>query len=253
MSDAPPLELSGRVALVTGASRNIGRAIALELAAAGAAVVVNANSARKELDDVAAEIVAGGGKALAVLADITDGESVETMIGAIRGEFGRLDILVNNAAVRAEAPIDEIDETDWHRVLAVTLDGAFLCTKACLADLRASGAGRIVNIGGLTGHTGTNHRVHVVTAKAGIAGFTRALAHELAPDGITVNCVAPGLIETVRGASAGTAEHRRQRRTLLAGPGQPGDIAGMVRYLCGPGARFITGQTIHVNGGAFLT
>ena len=247
------LELAGRVALVTGASRNIGRAIALELAAAGATVVVNANSARKELDGVAAEIVANGGKALAVLADITDAESVDTMMAAIRDGFGRLDILVNNAAVRAEAPIDEIDEADWHRVLSVTLDGAFLCTKACLSELCASGAGRIVNIGGLTGHTGSNHRVHVVTAKAGITGFTRALAHELAADGITVNCVVPGLIETVRGASAGTADHRRQRRSLVTGPGQPEDVAGMVRYLSGSGGRFITGQTIHVNGGAFLS
>ncbi len=252
MSAVSARELSGRVALVTGASRNIGRAIALELAAAGAAVVVNANSARKELDGVAAEIVANGGKALAVLADITDADSVDTMMTAIRREFSGLDILVNNAAVRGEAPIEELDEADWHRVLGVTLDGAFLCVKACLPDLRASGAGRIVNIGGLTGHTGANHRVHVVTAKAGISGFTRALAHELAPDDITVNCVAPGLIETARGASSGTAEHRRLRKALVAGPGQPDDVAGMVRYLCGPGGRFITGQTIHVNGGTFL-
>lgn len=245
-------ELAGRVALVTGAARNIGRAIALELAAAGAAVVVNARSARAELDAVAAEIVVGGGRSLAVLADITDGEAVAAMMSAVRREFGGLDILVNNASVRAEAPIEEIDEDEWHRVLSVTLDGAFLCTKACLADLRASSAGRIVNLGGLTGHTGTSQRVHVVTAKAGIAGFTRALAHELGPDGITVNCVVPGLIETLRGASSGTAEHRRQRTTLVPGGGQPQDVAALVRHLCGPAGRFITGQAIHVNGGAFL-
>jgi len=245
-------ELSGRVALVTGAARNIGRAIALELAAAGASVVVNARSSRAELDALAAEIVVGGGRSLSILADITDSEAVAAMVSAVRREFGGLDILVNNAAVRAEAPIENIDEDEWHRVLGVTLDGAFLCSKACLPDLRSSPAGRIINIGGLTGHTGTNHRVHVVTAKAGLVGFTRALAHELGPDGITVNCVVPGLIETARNASSGTAEHRRHRTTLVPGPGQPQDVAALVRHLCGPAGRFITGQAIHVNGGAFL-
>jgi 3-oxoacyl-[acyl-carrier protein] reductase len=246
------VELAGRVALVTGAARNIGRAIALELAAAGAAVIVNARTARSELDDVAAEIVAGGGQSLAILADITDPAAVDSMLDVVRGQFGRLDILINNAAVRAEAPIEEIGDAAWRQVLSVTLDGAFFCARACVADLRASGHGRIVNIGGLTGHTGTARRVHVVTAKAGLVGFTRALAHELGPDGVTVNCVVPGLIETARGASAGTAEHRRQRRTLVPGPGRPDDVAGMVRYLCGPGGRFITGQTIQVSGGAYL-
>ena len=245
-------ELGGKVALVTGGARNIGRAIALELAAAGAAVVVNARTSRAELDAVAAEIVVGGGRSLAVLADITDGEAVAAMVSAVRREFGGLDILVNNAAVRAEAPVDSIDEDEWHRVLGVILDGAFLCTKACLSDLRASTAGRIVNIGGMTGHNGASSRVHVVTAKAGIAGFTRALAHELGPDGITVYCVVPGLIMSPRSATAGTAEHRKHRTTLVPGPGQPPDVAALVRHLCGPAGRFITGQAIHVNGGAFL-
>lgn len=246
-------ELAGRVALVTGAARNIGRAIARELAAAGAAVVVNARSSQAALDTVAAEIVAEGGRALAVLADITDRGAVVAMVEAARSTFGPVDILVNNAALRAEAPVDEIDHAEWRRVLDVTLDGAFFCVQACLADLRASGAGRIVNIGGMTGHSGAARRLHVITAKAGISGFTRALAHDLGPDGVTVNCVAPGMIETERRkTTAGTNEHRRYRTMLVAGPGLPEDVARMVRHLCGPAGRFITGQTIHVNGGTYL-
>ena len=245
-------ELAGRVALVTGAARNIGRAIARELAAAGAAVVVNARGSEAALDAVAAEIAADGGRALAVLADITDKVAVDAMVAAARAKFGRLDILVNNAAVRGEATPEEIDYAEWRRVLDVVLDGAFFCVQACLPDLRASGAGRIINIGGLTGHSGAAGRLHVVTAKAGLAGFTRALAHDLGAAGITVNCVSPGLIDTQRPASAGTVEHRRHRQTLVPGIGMPEDVARMVRHLAGPAGRFITGQTIHVNGGTYL-
>jgi 3-oxoacyl-[acyl-carrier protein] reductase len=142
---------------------------------------------------------------------------------------------------------------EWRRIMTVTLDGAFNCVQAALPALRKADHGRIINIGGMTGHTGAAQRVHVVTAKAGLAGFTRALAHELGPDGITVNCVVPGLIETARGASSGgTPQHRRVHKSLVTVPGQPDDVAAMVAHLCGPGGRFITGQTIHVNGGAFL-
>ncbi len=254
MSDAATGEgeLKGRVALVTGAARNIGRAIARELAAAGAAVVVNARSSKAALDTVAAEIVAEGGQALAVLADITDGTAVDSMVAAARARFGRIDILVNNAAVRGEASPEEIDHAEWRRVLDVILDGAFFCVQACLDDLRASGAGRVINIGGLTGHSGAARRLHVVTAKAGLAGFTRALAHDLGQFGVTVNCVSPGMIDSQRQASAGTNEHRRHRQTLVPGVGVPEDIARMVRHLAGPAGRFITGQTIHVNGGTYL-
>ncbi len=247
-------DLQDKVALVTGASRNIGRAIALELADAGAAVVVNARRARAEIDAVAAEIVSRGGQALAHLADITDRAAVDAMIAAALQRFGRLDILVNNAAVRAEAAIAELSFEDWRQVNAVILDGAFHCVQAALPALRTSGAGRIVNIGGMTGHSGAARRAHVVAAKAGLSGFTRALAHELGPDGITVNCVAPGLIERPRTEAAGDApHHRRHHKTLVAGPGKPEDVAAMVLHLCGPAGRFITGQTIHVNGGGFLS
>lgn len=244
------MELDGSVALVTGGARNIGREIALELARAGAAVVVNAKTAGAEIASVVAEIEANGGRARAVLADVTDSAAVARMVGAAIESFGRLDVLVNNAALRDEVPFGELSFTQWRAVLDVVLDGAFLCTKAALAHLRASGRGAIVNIGGLTGHTGARNRAHVVTAKAGLAGLTRALAHDFSGEEITVNCVVPGLIDTVRtGAVPG---HHAERKTLVGRMGKPEDIAATVRWLVGPAARYVTGQTIHLNGGTYL-
>ena len=244
-------ELEGRVALVTGASRNIGRAIALALADAGAAVTINAVKALDEARAVVKEIESRGGKAVASLADVTDEKAVNTMVRATLDGFGRLDILVNNAAVRDVAPIDDIDFATWRRITGVILDGAFLCTKASLAALRASGAGAIVNIGGMSGHTGAAGRPHVVAAKLGLVGFTRALAHDLAPDGITVNCVVPGLIDTKRGESSGT-KTAHLRETIVGRHGTPEEVAAAVRFLAGPNARYVTGQDWHVNGGAYL-
>ena len=247
MADA---ELSGRVALVTGAGRNIGRAIALALAEGGATVVVNARSNRAEADAVVREIEAKGGHALARLADVADGAAVERMVATAVERFGRLDILVNNAALRRETPLERMDFAEWREILGSILDGAFHCTKACLPHLRRSGAGAVVNIGGLSAHTGAKHRLHVVTAKSGIVGFTRALAKDLAGDNVTVNCVSPGLIETPR--SAAEPQHHRTHQTASGQRGAPADVAATVRFLCGPAARYITGQTIHVNGGAYL-
>ena len=194
-------ELEGRVALVTGAARNIGRATALALADAGAAVVVNCKSSRAEAGAVVAEIAKRGGRASVHVADVTDETAVRDMVAAALRQFGRLDILVNNAAVRDATKIDDIDLEKWKQVTGIILDGAFICTKACLAPLRSGGEGAIINIGGMSGHTGAAGRPHVTAAKMGLVGLTRGLAHDLAPDKITVNCVVPGLIETVRGAS----------------------------------------------------
>src|SRR5262249_36493413 len=171
-------ELSGRVAIVTGAGRNIGRAIALALGEAGAAIMVNARSNLKEAQAVADEIERAGGKALAITADVIDGDAVAKMVTSAASRFGRIDILVNNAAVRAEQPLETMSLADWRAVTGVILDGAFNCIKACLPHLKHSGAGAVVNIGGLSAHTGAAHRAHVVAAKAGLVGFTRALAHE---------------------------------------------------------------------------
>jgi 3-oxoacyl-[acyl-carrier protein] reductase len=247
-------ELQGRVALVTGAARNIGRAIALSLAEGGASVALTARSNREGLEETARAIRALGRQAEVVLADVTKEEDVSNLVHAAVDRLGRLDILVNNAAVRSEEAFDRISLARWHEILAVTLDGAFLCTRASLEALTASGQGAIVNIGGLTAYTGAMHRAHVVTAKAGLDGFTKALAQEFADRGITVNLVSPGLIETVRDGRSAAVEpaHHKVHSTLVGRRGAPWEVAAMVRHLCGPRGRFLTGQTIHVNGGAFL-
>lgn len=245
-------ELTGKVAIVTGAGRNIGRAIALQLAQAGAAILVNVRSNKAEADKVVAEIEAAGGKAAAHVGDVADTKAVEEMAQFALRRFGRIDILVNNAALRGEQKFTEMTYADWRKVLDVTLDGAFHCVKACLPSLKKSGQGTIVNIGGLSAHTGAKDRAHVVTAKAGLGGFTRALAHDLADDGITVNCVVPGLIGTPRPKDAPEPQHHLTHATITGERGTPDDVAAVVRFLCSPGARYVTGQSIHANGGAYL-
>ena len=246
-------ELSGKVALVTGGARNIGRAVSLALAAAGAAVVVNARASRADADETLALIQSAGGDGAVHMSDVTDPGEVTRMVEAAVERFGRLDILVNNAAVREETPFAELRLEDWRRVLAVILDGAFVCAQACLPHMTRVRGGAIVNIGGVTAYQGAAGRAHVVAAKAGLAGLTRALAQELAPQNITVNCVVPGTIETVRGLP-GAPERPAHRQALpaLGRRGEPAEVAETVRFLCGPGARYITGQSVHVNGGGYM-
>ncbi len=244
--------LDKQVALVTGAGRNIGRAIALSLAGAGATVVVNVRSSRDEGQAVVDEIVAGGGAALLCLADVTRRDQVDVMIETVRTVYGRLDILVNNAAVRDEAEFERLDFAAWQKAISVCLDGAFHCTQAALPLLKASQNASVINIGGLTAHTGASHRVHVVTAKAGLVGMTRALAHELSPGGITVNCIAPGMMDTQRKSAAGAPHHHATHATLVGRRGLPNEIGEAVLWLTGPGGRFVTGQVIHLNGGTYL-
>ena len=247
MLDAP-------VALVTGAGRNIGREIALALAASGHAVAVNVRTSVDEGQSVVDEIRRIGGQAMLCVADVSERAAVQAMVDAIARKWGRLDVLVNNAAIRREAELADITETDWRAALGVVLDGAFFCSQAALPLLKASPAASIVNIGGLTAHTGAANRVHVVTAKAGLVGMTRALAHELAPLRLTVNCVAPGMIDTVRHAASASAApaHHATRSTLLGRRGTTQEVAQSVSYLASDAARFITGQVLHVNGGAYL-
>lgn len=249
----PGRELGGKVALVTGGARNIGRAIARSLAAGGAAVMVNAHTSRAEAEETVAMIETTGGKAALHVADVTEAPAVAALVDATVKQFGRLDILVHNAAVRAETPFAQIELDEWRRVLSVVLDGAFLCSQACLPHLIRAGGGAIVNIGGQTGHKGATDRAHVIAAKAGLAGLTKALALDLAPHRITVNCVVPGTIETLRGLP-GAPERPEHRRTPppIGRRGEPEEVAAVVRMLCGPEARYITGQAIHVNGGGFM-
>jgi 3-oxoacyl-[acyl-carrier protein] reductase len=245
-------ELDGKIAIVTGAGRNIGRAIALTLAEGGASILVNARSNRAEAEAVAREIEAHGGKALVHIGDVADAGAVQAMADAAVRHFGRIDILVNNAALRREKAFADMSYAEWREIMDVTLDGAFHCVKACLPALRRSGGGSIVNIGGLSAHTGARDRAHVVTAKAGIVGFTRALAHDLAADGITVNCVVPGLIGTPRPKNGPEPAHHLTHQTITGERGTPEQVAAAVRFLCGPGARYVNGQAIHANGGAYL-
>lgn len=242
-------ELDGKVALVTGGARNIGRAIALDLAAAGAALALVVRSNSAGADAVAREIEARGGQALAIRADITDPKAVRRAVDATIERFARLDILVNNAGIRPEAPLEQLSLEAWRQVMAVTLEGPLLLVQAALPALEKA-KGTIVNIGGMTAYTGAARRAHVVTAKAGLDGLTKALAVELAGRDITVNLVAPGLIDTERNGPE--PEHRKSRTPLLGRRGRPEDVAAAVRYLAGPKARYLTGQAIHVNGGAFL-
>src|SRR6185503_8921087 len=246
----PGTELAGKVALVTGAARNIGRAIACSLGAGGAAVMVNARTSRSEAEKTVEMI---GSSADLFIADVTKPAEVQALVEATVKRFGRLDFLVNNAAVRFETPFEKMKYEEWRQVLAIVLDGAFLCVQAVLPHLIKAGGGTIVNIGGQTGHKGASERAHVITAKAGLAGMTKALALDLAPHQITVNCVVPGTIDSQRGLP-GVPERPAHRRAPppIGRRGEPEEIAAMVRMLCGPDARYVTGQAIHVNGGGYL-
>ena len=249
----PPRELSGKVVLVTGGARNIGRAIAQAVAAGGADVMISALHAHADVDETVRAVEAAGSEAASYIADVTDPDAVALLVAATVERFGRIDALVNNAAIRPEQSFASMSFADWRSVLAVILDGAFLCSRACVPHLVRSGGGTIVNIGGETGHRGAAGRAHVVTAKAGLAGMTKALALDLAPQQITVNCVVPGRIDTVRAASPDPAAHvHRPAVPPIGRLGQPEEVAAVVRMLCGPDARYITGQAIHVNGGGYM-
>ncbi|MGI9417370.1 MAG: SDR family NAD(P)-dependent oxidoreductase [Geminicoccaceae bacterium] len=252
MAVTSPMEsLDGKVALVTGASRRIGRSTALGLARHGADLVITARAARDEIEAVADEIRALGRKATVAMGDVTDEADVVRMAAEAKAAHGRLDILVNNAAIRRQVPFLQMTLAEWREIHAVILDGAFLMSQAVLPIMLENGGGTIVNIGGMTGHTGAVARAHVCAAKAGLVGLTKAIAVEFADQGVTANCVVPGKIGGKRSATSGAAP-ATGAEILLGREGDIEEVAGMIVSMCLPHARFMTGQTVHVSGGLHM-
>lgn len=246
--------LENRAALVTGASRGIGRAIALALARQGARVAVNYTRQAEAARRVVEEIEALGGEAFPVQADVRDAAAVDTMVEKVGNRYGRLDILVNNAGIIRDGLLVRMKEEDWQEVLDTNLKGVFYCTRAAARLMIRQHRGRIINLASVVGLMGNAGQANYASAKAGIIGFTRAVARELAPRGITVNAVAPGFIET--DMTAGLSP-RAKERLLEAIPmgrlGRPEEVAGVVVFLASEAANYITGQTIAVDGGMVMT
>jgi len=245
------LLLSGKLALVTGASRGIGKGMALELAKEGADVVVNYRDQAAKALGVARSIEALGKRSLVVKADVSNGSDVLAMRDAIMAEFkAGVDILVNNAGIHHHLKSWEITEGEWRRIMAVNVDGAFLCTNAFTPNMKDRKWGRIINISSSDAFTGTDHEAHYAASKAALLGLTRALALELAPYNITVNTIAPGWFETdMTSRLVGEEKRLAMKRVPLGRMGQPQEIGYVAAFLASDKASFITGQTIHVNGG----
>ena len=245
--------LSGKRALVTGASRGIGRAVALRLAAEGASVALNYRAGREEAEAVAAEIAASGGSAAVVQGDVAAAEQAEALVGAAAEAMGGLDILVNNAGLTRDNLLMRLSEEDWDAALNTNLKGAFLCAKAAIRPMLRQRFGRIVNMSSVVALTGNPGQANYAAAKAGLIGFTRTVAREVASRGVTVNALAPGFIETQMIESI--PEDLRARileRIPLGRFGAPEDVAGCVAFLCGDDGAYITGQTISIDGGLSL-
>ncbi len=244
------IDLSGRVAIVTGASRGIGRATALALARQGASVVAAARG--DHADAVAAAIEAGGGRAAAVAVDVTDPASVERMAAAAAERFGRVDVLVNNAGITRDQLMLRMKRDDWDAVVATNLTAAYTCVQAVLRPMIKQRAGRIITISSVVGQAGNAGQANYAASKAGLIGFSKALALEVASRGITVNVVAPGLIETdMTRALAADAQESWAGRIPMGRLGRPEDVADAVCFLASDEAAYITGQVLAVNGGMY--
>lgn len=246
-------ELDGKVAIVTGSARNIGKSIAMELARGGAAVVINAVRAKDVCEQVAHEIEAAGGRAIPVLADITLADDVDRLTAETVRAFGGIDILINNAAVRSRKHFTELTFEEWEKLRNVALDGGFRMSMACTPHLIARGGGSVVGIHGMTSYTGGANGAHKAAVKCGMAGMIRGMARDLGQYGITCNVAVVGRIETDRESGSGAPNAVNKHVPIPLGHmGAPQDMADLVRFLAGPFARYISGQTIHVNGAAVM-
>ena len=248
---APAHPLAGQVALVTGASRGIGAAIARELAAAGATVVVNYASSPAAAEAVVAEIEANGGKAWAHQANVADEEQVEAMVKAVLDKEGRLDVLVNNAGITRDGLLMRMKTADWQSVIDLNLTGVFLCTRAVSRPMLKARRGRIINITSVVALMGNPGQANYSAAKAGLIGLTRSSAAEFASRGVTVNAVAPGFIES--DMTAGLDKEPILAAIPMGRMGQPAEVAGAVRFLAAdPAAAYMTGQVLQVDGGMVM-
>ena len=245
--------LEGKVALVTGGSRGIGRAIALKLAGEGAAVAINYAGNAKAAEEVKVSIEAAGGKAMVVQADVSSAEAVDAMVEAVVNELGGIDILVNNAGITRDGLLMRMKEADWDAVINTNLKGVFYCTKAVSKLMMKKRSGRIVNMASVVGLTGNAGQANYAAAKSGVIGFSKSMAKELASRGITVNMVAPGYIETDMTAVLSDKVREAMISTVpLARAGQAEDVAGAVLFLVSDMASYITGQVINVDGGMVM-
>jgi 3-oxoacyl-[acyl-carrier protein] reductase len=247
------ISLKDKVALVTGASRGIGRSIATTLAGAGALVVINYKSNAVAADDVVNTITAAEGRAAAIQADVSDAAEVEQLFKQVLDRYGKIDILVNNAGITRDTLLLRMKEEDFDAVLQTNLRGVYLCTKAALRPMTKARGGRIINITSVVGLMGNAGQANYAAAKAGIIGFTKAAAREMASRNITVNAVAPGYIETeLTGVLSETVRQAILENIPLGRLGQPQDVADLVCFLASDAAGYITGQTLTVDGGMVM-
>ena len=245
-------ELIDKVAIVTGASRGIGRAVALALAAAGAHIVVNYARSSAAADEVTAQIIADGGSAIALQADVSQGDQVETLIKATMEKWGRVDVLINNAGITRDTLFLRMKPEDWQAVIDLNLTGVFLCTRAVSKIMLKQRSGRIINIASVAGLMGNPGQANYSAAKAGVIGFTKTVAKELAGRSITVNAVAPGFIKTDMTEDLPNTEEIL-KFIPLGRYGQPDEVAGLIRFLAAdPAAAYITGQVLTIDGGMVM-
>ncbi|WP_181691524.1 beta-ketoacyl-ACP reductase [Natronomonas sp. LN261] len=239
-----------RTCLVTGGSRGIGRAIAEELGGKGANVVVNYRSSEAKAAAVVEAIDGTDGAAMAAQADVAEYDQVEAMRDAVHDRFGAIDVLINNAGITADKRFEEMTREDWDRVIDVNLGGTFNCTHCFFEDVRSSEEGRLINVSSVVGQQGNYGQANYATTKSGLFGFTRTLALELASEGSTANCVAPGFVDTgMLEIVPERVQEKILRRIPLGRFARPEDVAGIVRFLAGEDSRYMTGQVLGINGG----